>query len=163
MSHYNIADLFRYYPGDFPVFYAICRTMARHVLLCYTIPAFSIIFYPMQDLQEIFLRLQAAKKRQRDIRQMYKDALANTPGFTQLVDDLKAMREKKKQVEQAIREQFSSEMTELEDLKLDIESDNQLISDVALTQYVKGETVEVADEYENQYEPIFSVKFKKIK
>jgi len=117
----------------------------------------------MQDLQEIFLRLQAAKKRQRDIRQMYKDALANTPGFTQLVDDLKAMREKKKQVEQAIREQFSSEMTELEDLKLDIESDNQLISDVALTQYVKGETVEVADEYENQYEPIFSVKFKKIK
>jgi len=116
----------------------------------------------MQDLQEVFGRLQASKKRQKEIRSMYKDALDNTPGYKELVEDLKTMRAKKKEVEIAIKEQFSSEMIELDDLKVDIESDNQLLSDIALTQFVKGETVEVSDEYENQYEPIFKVTFKKM-
>lgn len=115
----------------------------------------------MQDLQQVFARLQEAKKRQREIRSMYKDALDGTPGYKELVEDLKLKRDKKKEVETAIKEQFSKEMIELDDLKVDIESDNQLLSDIALTQFVKGETVEVTDEYENQYEPIFKVSFKK--
>jgi len=31
-----------------------------------------------------------------------------------------------------------------------------------MTKLMKGETVEVKDEYDNTYEPIFSVRFKKI-
>lgn len=116
----------------------------------------------MKDLQEVFVRLQEAKKRQKEIRSMYKDALDNTPGYKELVEELKTMRDKKKQVETAIKEQFAKEMIELDDLKVDIESDNQLITDIALTQYVQGNTVEVTDEYENQYEPIFKVSFKKV-
>ncbi len=115
----------------------------------------------MKDLQEVFSRLQTSKKRQKEIRQIYGDALKNTTGYEQMVEDLKAMREKKKQIEISVRQQFSQEITELEDLKVDIESDEQLMTDIALTQYLKGDTVEVTDEYENQYEPVFSVKFKK--
>lgn len=115
----------------------------------------------MKDIQEVFSRLQKSKKRQKELRQIYADALKNTPGYPQIVEDLKSMREKKKQVEIAIRQQFSHEITELEDLKVDIESDTQLLTDIALTQFMKGDTVEVTDEYENQYEPVFTVKFKK--
>lgn len=115
----------------------------------------------MKDIQEIFARLQIAKKRQKEIRQMYTDALKATPGYQQIVDDLKTMREKKKQVETAVRQQFASEITELEDLKVDMDSDTELLTDIALTQFLKGEKVEVTDEYENQYEPVFTVKFKK--
>ncbi len=115
----------------------------------------------MKDLQEVFSRLQVSKKRKKDIAAMYKDALDNTPGYKEIVDELKTMREKKKQIETVIRESMSKEIIELEDLKVDIESDTELLSDIALAQFVKGETVEVSDEYENQYEPTFVVKFKK--
>jgi predicted nuclease with TOPRIM domain len=117
----------------------------------------------MTNLQEIFDRIAKAKARQKEIKSMYKDALATTPEYQEINDKVKAMRERKKQIEQAITEQFGKEITELEDLKVDIESDNELLSDAALSQLVKGETVEVKDQYENQYEPVFSVKFRKIK
>lgn len=94
---------------------------------------------------------------------MYRDALAGTPEYQELNDKLKTVRERKKQIEQTIREQFSHELTELEDLQVDIESDNELMSDVALTQLIKGETIDIKDQYENQYEPVFNVKFRKVK
>lgn len=117
----------------------------------------------MPNLQEVFDRMQKSKKRQKEIRDMYNEALAATPEYGELNDKMKIQRERKKQIEQAIKESFSKELTELEDLKVDIESDNELISDMSLTQLVKGETVAVKDQYENEYEPIFSVRFKKVK
>lgn len=115
----------------------------------------------MQDIQAIFARIQTAKKEQRDIRKMYKDALEGVGEYQEITDQMKTLREKKKRIETTIKEQFSSEMTKLDDLKIDIESDTMMISDIALTKMVGGETVGVTDEYDNEYEPIFSVKFKK--
>lgn len=117
----------------------------------------------MQNLQEIFSRVQKAKIRQKEIKEIYRDALTGTPEHQEINDKLKTLRERKKQIEQTIREQFGSELTELEDLKVDIESDTELMSDVALSQLVKGETIEIKDQYENEYEPVFNVKFRKIK
>lgn len=117
----------------------------------------------MQNLQEIFSRVQKAKARQKEIKLIYKDALATAPEYEEINDKAKSLRERKKQIEQSIKEQFSHEITELEDLKVDIESDYELMNDVALTQLVKGEPIEIKDEYENEYEPVFSVKFRKTK
>jgi hypothetical protein len=36
-----------------------------------------------------------------------------------------------------------------------------MLNDMAMTMLMDGKTVEVTDEYENQYEPLFTVKFKK--
>lgn len=117
----------------------------------------------MHNIQEIFDRMQKARVRQKEIKLMYKDALAGTQEYTEINDKLKTLRERKKQIENTLKENFSKEITELEDLKVDLESDAELLSDAALTQLVKGETVEVKDQYENQYEPVFSVKFRKMK
>lgn len=117
----------------------------------------------MQNLQEIFARIQENKKKQKEIREMYKDMLANTPGYQELVDEAKAAREKKKTVETQIREQMATELTELEDLKIDYDSDMELMSDVAMTMIMKGQTVQVTDQYDNEYEPQFKVGFKKVK
>ena len=116
----------------------------------------------MQDIQEIFNRIQESKKEQRDIRKMYKDALDGVQEYQEIQEKIKSLREKKKRIEITIKEQFGSEFTKLEDLKIDIESDTQMITDIALTKITKGETVEVTDENQNEYEPMFSVKFKKV-
>ncbi len=116
-----------------------------------------------QNLQEIFARVEKAKARQKEIKTIYRDALASTPEFEELNDKLKALRERKKQIEATIKENFGKEITELEDLKVDIDSDNEMMSDIALTQLVKGEAIAIKDTYENEYEPVFAVRFRKMK
>lgn len=115
----------------------------------------------MTDLQEIFSRIQATKKQQKDIKTAYRDALNASEEYKLLIEKMKELRAKKKQIETSVKQDFSSEFSKLDDLKVDIESDNTILTDAAITKLMKGETVEVIDEYNNNYEPVFSVKFKK--
>lgn len=115
----------------------------------------------MQDIQAIFTRVQENKKKMKDLRTAYKDALSGTQQYVDLTDEIKTLREKKKQVENTIKEQFAAEFTQLEDLKIDIQSDMELMSDIAMTQIMNGQQVSLTDEYDNEYEPIFKVNFKK--
>ena len=115
----------------------------------------------MSKLQEVFDRIQTIKKEQKQIKEAYRDALANSPQYSKVVEELKDLKLKKKQLETDIRAEFKTEFTKLDDLKIDLESDREMLSDIALTELMKGETVQVTDQYENSYEPVFSVKFKK--
>ena len=115
----------------------------------------------MANLQEVFNRIQKTKQEQKEIKSMYKDALTNSQVYQKTVEELKEMKEKKKKIEDQIREDFRHEFDKLENLKADIENDNLLLSDAALTKLMKGETVEVVDDHENRYEPVFSVRFKR--
>ncbi|MFA6215959.1 MAG: hypothetical protein WC768_05310 [Patescibacteria group bacterium] len=116
----------------------------------------------MQNLQTIFDRLQKSKKEQSEIRKAYKDSLKNSAQFQKIIEELDNLRIKKKEIEDATKADFGSSMQKLESLKYDIETDLELLSDVALNQFVKGEPISLTDEKKNQYEPIFSVKFRKI-
>ena len=115
----------------------------------------------MSKIQDVFNRIQETKKKQKDIKDTYRDALANSFDYQDAVDKLKKLRDKKKEIETQIKNDFSSEFTKLDKLKLDLESDNLMMSDIALNYVMKGELIEIKDEYDNQYEPLFSVKFKK--
>lgn len=115
----------------------------------------------MQQLQIIFTRIGETKKKMRDIRAAYKDALATSAEYKEVTDKIKTLREKKKQLEYAHKQSFASELAKLDDLKIDLASDMELLSDAAMTQLMKGETVEVEDEYGNKYDPAFKVNFKK--
>ncbi len=115
----------------------------------------------MVDIQEIFSRIQVGKKKQKDLKTTYKDALTSSAEYTEIVEKLKALREKKKQIETAVKAQFASEFNQLDAIKTDLESDTMLLSDAALSLLMKGDHVEVQDEYHNVYDPVFTVKFKK--
>ncbi|MFH1657140.1 MAG: hypothetical protein ABH919_01620 [bacterium] len=115
----------------------------------------------MASAQEIFDRIKKAKQEQRTINEACKDALNNSYKYQGIVEEFKILKEKKKQVEDGVKKELSSEFAKLERLKEEIEKDNQLISDTVLSDLIKGKEVEIFDENENQYVPIFSVKFKK--
>lgn len=116
----------------------------------------------MQNIQEIFDRMQAVKKQQKDIKTSYRDALKQNGEYQEIEEKMRALRARRKQIEGAIKSDFSSEFTKLDDFKIDLASDNELLSDAALTTMMKGETVEVKDEYDNTYQPTFAVRFKKV-
>lgn len=115
----------------------------------------------MSRLQDVFNRIQQTKKEQREIKSMYRDALTNSQRYQTVVEELKTLKEKKKKIEDSIKDEFRSEFNKLDTLKLDIENDNLLMSDLAINKLMKGETVEITDEKDNKYEPAFSVRFKK--
>jgi hypothetical protein len=115
----------------------------------------------MDKLQDVFNRIQENKKEQKKIKSSYRDALASSVQYKKITDEIKELRQKKKEVEDSIKADFHNEFTKLDDIKIDLESDYELLSDIALTQLMKGETVKVTDEFEVNYDPIFSVKFKK--
>ncbi|PIZ96927.1 MAG: hypothetical protein COX80_00165 [Candidatus Magasanikbacteria bacterium CG_4_10_14_0_2_um_filter_33_14] len=116
----------------------------------------------MQDIQEIFNKIEESKKDMKELKASYKEALEAIQEYQLVQEEMKALREKRKRIEQAIKEQFATEITKIEDLKIDIESDMEMISDIALAKISKGESIGITDKYSNEYEPIFKVKFKKV-
>lgn len=116
----------------------------------------------MANIQEIFNRIRETKKQQKDIKSIYRDALLNSHEYQALLEQIKKIKEKKKEIENGIRADFRSEFDKLERIKIDIESDNELLSDASLNQLLKGQSINLVDEHSVKYEPVFSVKFKKI-
>jgi len=116
----------------------------------------------MVEIQEVYNRVQETKKKQKDVRSALKDAFSVSAEYQELLEKIKALRVKKQQMEAAIKSDFKGELEKMEEYALDLKSDAMLLSDAAMTKLMKGETVELTDEYNNKYEPIFSVRFKKV-
>lgn len=115
----------------------------------------------MQDIQSIFNRIKEIKKEVKEINKIYKEALSNSADYKGISEELKIGKEKKKGIEDLIKADFNKEFERLDILKADLESEKILLNDAALTKLMSGETVEITDEYNTKYEPIFSVNFKK--
>lgn len=115
----------------------------------------------MQDLNEVFKKINEEKKERKRIQEIYKDLLANSKPYQDAVDALADAKAKKQQIETSIRAEMPTEMDELDRIKQHIEANKQLMTDLALTKLMKGETVEIKDEQDTTYEPVFSVRFKK--
>jgi len=115
----------------------------------------------MQNIQEIFNRIQKTKKEQKGIKLIYRDALLASLQYQKIIEKIKDLKEKKKKIEESIKDDFRSEFSKLDTLKLDIENDNMLLSDIALSEMLKGKSINLTDQNNNKYEPIFNVRFKK--
>lgn len=117
----------------------------------------------MHDLQEVFNRMQEKKKKSRELTAMFKEALGANQEYIELSEKIAQLRAKKRAMEIATMEDFVSEFKQIDDLKLDVKSDAEMLTDLAITRYTKGESIEIVDAYENAYEPKFSVRFSKKK
>ena len=115
----------------------------------------------MQDIQVLFNELQLMKKEQKEIKKEYRDALMNANGYEEVSDELKKLREKKKQIETMTQSQMGERYAHLEDLKKKSEESEQAITDVAMSTLMEGKSIEIKDEYDNAYEPIYKITFKK--
>ena len=115
----------------------------------------------MQNIQAVFDRMQEKKKKLKDLRGMYKDGLDNDKRYKDLVEELKAMRTKKQQIENDVQVDMGEAYDKLESLRDDINADQQLINDIAMATIMKGQDVKIVDENNNRYEPEFKVTLKK--
>ncbi len=113
------------------------------------------------NIQDIFMRIQEKKGELKDLKSVCKQVLESSGEFQEVEEKLKTLREKRKAIMKIVQEQCASEMIKIDDLKIDIESDQEMLNDIAITKYTKGEAIELKDKYDNEYEPIFTVRFRK--
>lgn len=115
----------------------------------------------MRDIQEIFNEIQELKKEQKEIRHEYKDALANANEYEETVEKAKELREKKKQIESATQGRMGLRYQRFEEIKGKAEELNQMLTDVAMANLMDGKTIALKDQFENEYEPVYKITFKK--
>lgn len=115
----------------------------------------------MPNVQEVFNRIKDTKRKAKEIKRMYKDSLEASFEYREVLEKLEAIKARKKQLELQIQEESAGEFAKLDAYKMHIKTDNELLSDLALNSLVAGEAVEVKDENEEAYEPVFTVRFKK--
>lgn len=115
-----------------------------------------------QEIPEIFKRIQDNKKESRELKKDYRDSLSVNANYQELLTELETLGIKKKKLESGVRDSFKQEFDRLDGLKLNIASDNQLISDLAIGKLSAGELIKLVDDNQVEYEPIFNVRFKKI-
>jgi len=92
---------------------------------------------------------------------MFKDEMSQDQRYGEVVEEMTRLREEKKSIENEIKAGAVNESNELDELKLDIATDQELLADIALNMYVKEETVEIIDEFDQKWHPLFKVSFKK--
>jgi hypothetical protein len=117
----------------------------------------------MKSIQEIFDRLQEKKKQVSVIRKKYKEELSTSMEYGRIREELDKLRAKKKQYELSVKSQAGANFSRADELALAVKQDAQLLSDVALTSIMKGDRIEIKDANSAEYEPVFTVRFRKTK
>lgn len=117
----------------------------------------------MQDLKEVYDRMRLSRNEKKVVNEVIRDVFAQSKSYQEVLDKMKEIKAKKLQLEHEIRGQFVKEIEKLEKISESLSADAELLSDLALSKLMKGETVEITDENDVTYQPVFKVSFKKAK
>ena len=112
-------------------------------------------------LQELHAEILTMKKARKELKDIFKDALSHHERYQEILEESKKSRVEKKAIEVQIKEEAPGDVQKLEELDTEIQSSEELLSDLAFNLLLKNESVEVMDQYKNRYIPKFTVKFQK--
>ncbi len=115
----------------------------------------------MRNIQEIWNSINEKKREHKQYKNMYRDALDSSREYKEILDKLKQLKERKKQIENDTKNELGKDWDKVDLLALHIREEKETLTDIAISTLMKGETVKVQDQDKNEYEPIFSVKFKR--
>ena len=121
----------------------------------------SYCFLYMPELKDVLQRIRVTKQEKRKLAASFRDVLAQSKSYQAILDQMKEIKVKKLRLETEMRQEFVREMEKVNKLSESLKTDAQLLSDMALTKFMKGESIEVVDENDVKYEPVFKVTFKK--
>lgn len=115
----------------------------------------------MHTLQDVFVSIQDAKKKQRELRAMYREAQVQSPEYQDIATEIKALQEKKRTIEQKLKAQFSQELEQIDRIKSELKEEQEKLVALAISYLAKGEAMKVIDSYNNVYDPVIKISFKK--
>ncbi len=114
----------------------------------------------MKDLADVYNRLKQKKSERKDLKSSFQDELKNNAKYQEILEQMNKLKVDKKAIENEV---LSREMdkAKLEELNLDIKTDTEMLTDIALNMFLAQENVEITDDMNNRWVPSFKVQFKK--
>ncbi len=116
----------------------------------------------MQNIQDVSNASRGLKPSGGMSRINNKDAVSASAEYKDVTEKLRGYKLRKKQIEDQVKAELGQQYQKFEALKKDLELDKELLTDLAISTLLKGETVKVTDGEQNDYEPVFKVSFKKV-
>ena len=113
-------------------------------------------------MQEVFDQIQELKKIRKEIGREYRDTLSQDGNYTELQEEIKKLREKKKMIESETQAGMGLRYEELEKAKVEVETLEQMLTDIAMSILMEGKTINLKDKNDTEYEPSYKITFKKI-
>ncbi len=117
----------------------------------------------MQDPQEIFDEIQEKKKRKKEIAKIFRDTLSQDSEYQENEEKLKELREKQKAIKLRVQEELGETWTEHEALTMELKDLEQILTDVILSSIMEGQSIQVRDQWDTLYEPVYKIVLKKAK
>jgi GTP-sensing pleiotropic transcriptional regulator CodY len=110
------------------------------------------------QLQIAFTKADEQNNKLKELKQILKDELESSITYKELTEKMAALTANKKAMIDSVLASNKKIVEQIDNLKLDLESQKQLVSDVALKDYLAGEEVKV-NKKGRIYRPEFSCKF----
>lgn len=115
----------------------------------------------MQDVQKIFLSLQEKKESLKNYKKDFLALCEAIPEWNDLIETKKKYTGKINLVKQQVKDENKNLANKIEDLSIDIASEREMLNDILMSKFMKGEEVEITDKHENKYQTSFNFIFKK--
>ena len=120
----------------------------------------NLLEFSMPKLQDVHSRLLKKKKEKREMVRSFQDELRNNAHYMEILEKIETLKAEKKSIENEARGR-DADTGKIEELKVDIQSDTILLADIALNMYVQQMPVEIVDDMNVKWAPVFKVSFKK--
>lgn len=115
-----------------------------------------------KKIKEVYNRVQDNKKLLKELKKSARDVLETHQPYMELNDVIKQKRKELKALEAQLLISNMVDLDQMNNLKIDVKTDEDMLKDLALTLLMKNEQVELIDKYENKYIPELRVAFKKV-
>lgn len=115
-----------------------------------------------KKIKEIYNRIQENKLKLKELKNSVKDVLSNDFSYSKMKAELEEKRKELKILEKQLIASNMVNYDQIENYKIDIKTDEELLKDIALNLLMKNEQVELVDKYDNKYIPELKVSFKRI-
>lgn len=114
-----------------------------------------------RQLSMVFNQALSLAAQKKELERVLNEELASHPQHNKIKSNLEDAQQKMKELKMSIVNKFKSEANKLDDLKCDIASEKQMLTDIALADYINGKNINTKDKDGIEYEPFFSLKYKK--
>lgn len=114
-----------------------------------------------QKIRELHQEILTAQKKKKDLGKVIRDAQGNYKEYADIAEQIKKLRERKKQLDAQIRNEYSGEFSDIESVKIDIKDSRMVLSDLIWNELAKNHSVEIVDEDNNRYVPQVIVTLKR--
>jgi len=115
-----------------------------------------------KKIKEVYQRIRGNKGKLKELKNSAKDVLTNDFSYSKMKAEVDEKRKELKILEKQLITSNMINYDQMENFKIDIKTDEELLKDIALSLLMKNEQVELVDKYENKYIPELKVAFKRI-